>query len=324
MKNKSVLVLGCTGQDGSYCAELLLDKGYKVYGLIRKTATDNTRNIQHILKNKNFVLSKGDLVDINSINSLILKIKPTEIYNFADQDHVGWSSIIPEYSFLVTVISNMKIFEFIKENNLNIKYFVPLSSNIFGASNQFKQNENSKLNPTSIYGIAKTTLYHVCNYYRTVHKLKIFNSIYYNHESPRRSKEYVTQKIVKTACAIKYNKVKKLELGDINIKIDWGYAKEYVEAAWKMMRLKKPDVFIISSGRLTTVKEFCKMVFEHLNLDYKKYLKINKKFIRKNKTSNLFGDYSKAKKMFNYKPKTNIKKLIKIMVDNEIKQYSQK
>jgi len=324
MKNKTALVLGCTGQDGSYCVENLIRKKYKVYGLIRKSATDNTRNIKHLINNKNFTLSRGDLIDTNSINSLISKIKPKEIYNFADQDHVGWSSVIPEYSFLVTVIANLKIFEYIKDNNLNIKYFVPLSSNMFGSTNTKKQNEKTPLNPTSIYGIAKTSLYHICNYYRSVHKIKIYNSIYYNHESPRRSEEYVTQKIVKTACAIKYKKSSKLELGDIDIEIDWGYAKDYVEAACSMMKLKKPDIFIISSGNLTTVRDFCRLVFEYLNLDYQKYLKINKKFLRKSKTSNLFGDYSKAKKMFNYKPKTNIKKLIKIMVDNELKKYSSK
>lgn len=322
MKKKIAFVLGCTGQDGSYCVELLLKKNYKVYGLIRKTATNNTTNIKHILNDKNFSLFKGDLVDVSSINSMISKVKPNEIYNFADQDHVGWSSIIPEYSFLVTVISNLKIFEYLKENNLNIKYFVPLSSNIFGSNKEYKQNEKSFLNPTSIYGIAKTSLLHICNYYRSVHNIKIYNSIYYNHESPRRSEEYVTQKIVKTACAIKYKKTKRLELGDINIKIDWGYAKDYVEAAWKMVQLKKPDIFVISSGQQTTVKDFCELVFEYLDLNYKKYLKINKKFLRKSKTSNLFGDYSKAKKVFNYKPKTNIRKLIEIMVDNELRKYN--
>jgi GDPmannose 4,6-dehydratase len=322
MKKKIALVLGCTGQDGSYCAELLLSKKYRVYGLIRKTATDNTINIKHILANKNFTLVKGDLVDSHSINTLIHKIKPNEIYNYADQDHVGWSSIVPEYSFLVTVISNLKIFEFIKENKLPIKYFVPLSSNIFGSSKTKKQNEKSLLNPTSIYGIAKTSLYHVCNYYRSTYNLKIYNSIFYNHESPRRSEEYVTKKIVKKACSIKINNDKKLELGDINIKIDWGYAKDYVEAAWQIMQLKDPDIFIISSGKLTSVKNFCKLVFDYLKLDYKKYLKINKKFIRPSKTSNLFGDFSKAGRVFNYKPKTDIKKLVKIMVDDELQKYN--
>ena len=168
---------------------------------------------------------------MSSINSLISKIKPQEIYNFADQDHVGWSSIIPEYSFLVTVISNMKIFEFIKENNLNIKYFVPLSSNIFGSSNKTKQNENSKLNPTSIYGIAKTFYYMFVITTELLINLKFIIQFIIIMSLKEISRVCYAKKIVKTACAIKYNKTNKLELGDINIKIDWGYAKEYVEAA---------------------------------------------------------------------------------------------
>jgi len=196
-----------------------------------------------------------------------------------------------------------------------------LSSNIFGATNTKKQNEKTLINPTSIYGIAKASLLYVCNYYRSIHKLKIYNTIFFNHESPRRSDEYVTKKIVKHACLIKLKKLKKIELGDINIKIDWGYAKDYVETAWKIVQLKKPDTFVISSGKLTSVKDFCKLTFEYLNLDYKKYLKINKKLLRSSKTSNLFGDFSKAKKILNYKPKTNIKQLIKIMVDDEIQNF---
>ena len=204
---KKCLILGVTGQDGSYMAELLLSKKYKVFGLIRKSATGNTKNIEHLINNpkiynKNFFLERGDLLDTVSINNVIAKIKPHEIYNFADQDHVGWSYNIPSYSFKATTLSVIEILEIIKRENKKIKYFQPISSNIYSGNKQKKISENNVLYPTSLYGLAKSSTYLACKMYKELFNLHICGAIFFNHESPRRSDEYVTKKIVKQTCEI--------------------------------------------------------------------------------------------------------------------------
>ena len=320
---KKALVLGSTGQDGSYMIELLLKKNYEVHGLIRKSATGNTKNINHLINddkiiNKKLFLHRGDLLDIGSINSLINSIYPSEIYNFADQDHVSWSFSIPSYSLQVTGLAVIEILETLKTKK--IKYFQPISSNIFGLAKEKKQNEKTHVNPNSIYAIGKTTALNACKMYNRVFNMHNCGAIFYNHESPRRGKDYVTQKIVNGVCEIYKGKKKFLYLGDLNSKIDWGYAKDYVEASWKIMQLKKPDFFIISSGKIHSVEYFVKKCFEYVNLDYKKFIKIDKNLLRKAKTSSLRGDNRKAKKFFGYKNKTSLHQLIKIMMDSELKK----
>ncbi len=320
---KKAFVLGSTGQDGSYMCELLLKKKYKVYALVRKSATGNTKHINHLINDnnildKNFFLVKGDLNDHSSINNIISTVKPNEIYNFADQDHVGWSFAIPSYSLTTTSHSLINILESIKATDKNIKYFHPLSSNMFGKTSSKKQNESTPFNPQSVYAISKVTCFHLSNLYRNVYDLKIYNSIYTNHESPRRSEEYVTKKIAKHVSEIFFKKRLTLELGDINAKIDWGYAKEYVEYAYKIMQTKKPDIFMVGTGKAHSVKEFAEKCFKYVGLNYKKYLKVNKKFLRPSKTSVLIGDTSKIKKVMNFKINYNLDKIIKIMMDHEL------
>ena len=325
---KKALVLGITGQDGSYLAELLLKKNYIVHGMVRRSATGNTKNIDHIIKNKKifnryFFLHKGDLLDAGSINTVIYKIKPDEIYNFADQDHVGWSFEIPSYSFRTTALSTVEILEILKNIDKKIKYFHPISSNIFGLTDSRTQNEKTIFNPNSIYALAKATALQACKMYSRIFNLFICGAIYYNHESPRRSKDYVSQKIVQSVCEIYHGKKNYLYLGDLKAKIDWGYAKDYVECAWKIMQLKKPDFFIIATGEVHSVEYFVKNCFSYVGLNYKKYLKIDKKLLRPSKTNVLIGDTSKAKKIFNYKTKTKLKDLIKIMMDHELAMYNE-
>ena len=324
---KKVLILGVTGQDGSYLADFLLKKKYLVHGLFRKSATGNTKNIDHIINNsklfnKSFFLHKGDLLDAVSLNNVINKVQPSEIYNFADQDHVGWSYEIPSYSFRATALSVIEIFEILRKKNKKIKYFQPISSNIYSGNKQNKISENNTLYPTSLYGLAKSSTYLACKMYKELFNLHICGAIFFNHESPRRSDEYVTKKIVKQTCEIFNGKRKYIYLGDINAKIDWGYAKDYVYYSWKIMNLKKPDFFIIGSGSLCSVRDFLNKCFNYVGLNYKKYLKINKKLLRPSKTNILKGDTRKAKKMFNYKTKTKLKDLIKIMMDHELKKYN--
>ena len=321
---KKALVLGSTGQDGSYMIELLLKKNYEVHGLIRKSATGNTKNLNHLIDNnkiinKKLFLHRGDLLDIGSISNLISSIKPSEVYNFADQDHVSWSFNIPSYSFQVTALAVIEILELLKTKK--IKYFQPISSNIFGVTKEKKQNEMTQVNPNSIYALGKSTALNACKMYNRIFNMHNCGAIFYNHESPRRGKDYVTQKIVHGVCEIYNNKKKILYLGDLSAKIDWGYAKDYVEASWKIMQLKKPEFFIIASGKTHTVEHFVKKCFEYVNLDYKKFIKIDKKLLRQAKTSSLMGDNQKAKRIFNYKYKTNLNELIKIMMDSELKKY---
>ena len=325
---KKVLILGVTGQDGSYLTDFLLKKKYLVHGLFRKSATGNTKNIDHIINNskifnKSFFLHKGDLLDAVSLNNVINKVQPSEIYNFADQDHVGWSYEIPTYSFRTTALSVIEILEILKNSKKKIKYFQPVSSNIFGITNSKKQNEETTIDPNSIYALAKATAYKACKMYSRIYNLFLCGAIFYNHESPKRSNDYVTKKIVENVCAIYHGKKKKIYLGDLKAKIDWGYAKDYVESAWKIMQLKKPDFFVIATGEVHSVEYFLKNCFSYVGLNYKKYLKINKKLLRPSKTNILKGDTKKAKKMFNYKIKTKLKDLIKIMMDDELKKYGE-
>jgi len=318
---KKALILGVTGQDGSFMAKLLLKKNYIVHGLVRKSATGNLKNISEIIekKNKNFFIQHGDLLDFVSLTNIISKIKPNEIYNFADQDHVRWSFELPSYSFGVTATSVINLLEIIKRHSPNSKYFQPLTSNMFGKSKNRKQNENEPLTPLSIYALGKVTAFHACKLYKELYDLKIYGAIFYNHESEIRNKEYVTRKITKSVARIYYGKQKKLKLGDISTKIDWGYAKDYVEISHKIMQQKKPDFFIIATGKKHSVKEFVQKSFAYVGLDYKKYLVIDKKLFRPSKTVSLSGDTKKAQKILKYKVNTKLDKLISIMMENDLK-----
>jgi len=319
---KKALILGVTGQDGSYTAELLLKKKYKVFGLIRKSATGNKKNIIHLLNEKNFNLVKGDITDAISLNFIINNCNPDEIYNFADQDHVGWSYAIPSYSMKITALSVIDILEILKNKKKKIKYFQPISSNIFGLTDTKNQNEKTPYNPNSIYALAKTTAIYACKMYNRIYNTHACGAIFYNHESPRRTSEYVSKKIIEQSVEIYKKKRKYLYLGDVNAKIDWGYAKEYVEASWKIVQNKNPDFFIIASGQQNSVKDFVLLCFKKLGLKYNNHVRIDKKLLRPSKTSPLLGNIGKAKKQLKFNPKVNLKKLIDIMIQNELKKYN--
>ena len=326
MSKKKALVLGSTGQDGSYMVDLLLNKKYEVHGMYRKSSVGNTRNIEHLISdnkifNKNFFLHKGDLLDPVSLNNIINDVNPVEIYNFADQDHVGWSYDIPSYSFRTTALSVIEIFEIMRKKKQKIKYFQPISSNIFGETKLYKQNEKTPPEPTSVYALAKTTAFYASKMYAKIYNLHICGAIFFNHESPKRHKDYVSKKIVQNVCEILHGKRKFIYLGNIKSKIDWGYAKEYVEYSWKIMQKKKADFYVIGTGKNFTVEYFVKKCFDYVGLDYKKYIKIDKKLFRPSKTRNLLADTLKAKRDLNFKPQINLDGLIKIMMEDELKNY---
>lgn len=321
---KKALIFGVTGQDGSYLAEILLEKGYEVHGLYRRSATGNTRNIQHLIDNpeiyeKTFYLHRGDLADTTSIYRVISTVRPHEIYNEADQDHAGWSFHIVEYSMDVTGAAVGRILEVIRQVDPTIKYFQPCTSNMFGKATRPVQNEETPFNPQSPYACAKILAFVLCRHYREAYGMFVSTGIFYNHESPRRTEDYVTRKITMAAARIACGKQDRLILGDLTARIDWGYSREYMEAAWNILQLKHADDFIIATGETHTVKDFVDEAFHAVNLDPKKYVVSDKKFFRPTSPNTLAGDISKARKAFGFEPKIKFSELVKLMVEADLK-----
>lgn len=321
---KKALIFGVTGQDGSYLAEVLLEKGYEVYGMVRRSATGNTRNIDHLINNpkifnKQFFLCRGDLADSTSLYRIISTIKPVEIYNEADQDHVGWSFDMIGYSADITGAAVGRILEIIKQVDASIRFFQPCTSNMFGKADITPQTEKTPFNPQSTYACAKAFAYYLVRYYRQAFGLFASCGIFYNHESPRRTEEYVTRKITRSVARIACGKQDKLVLGDLSASVDWGYAKEYMEIAWKIIQLDNPDDFIIATGEAHSVKEFVDEAFSIVGLNPEKYVLTDKSLLRPTKTSALIGDTAKARSTFGFEPKIKFKDLIKIMVEEDLR-----
>ena len=314
---KKALIFGITGQDGSYLAELLLKKGYEVHGLLRRSSTGNTKNIEHIIDK--ILIHRGDLADTTSIYRVINSVKPDEIYNEADQDHVSWSYDSVDYSCDITGSAVARILEIIKQTLPNVKFFQPLSSNIFGKAIETPQNENTAFNPQSPYAAAKVFAYVLCQYYREVFDIWVSTGIFYNHESERRTEDYVTRKITSGVAKISLGLQDKLYLGNLDTLIDFGYAPEYMEAAWNIMQLDDANDYIISTGEAHTVKEFLEEAFSIVGLKPDDYVEFDPKYARPSDTSLLIGDTSRAEKAFGFHPKVKFKKLVRLMVENDIK-----
>jgi GDPmannose 4,6-dehydratase len=265
-------------------------------------------------------LHKGDLADPTSIYRIINEVKPNEIYNEADQDHVSWSYDSVGYSCDITGSAVGRILEIIRQIDPKIKYFQPVSSNMFGRTEKEFQDEETPLRPQSPYGCCKALAFLLCRYYRDVFGMFISTGIFYNHESPRRTEEYVTHKITKAAVKISKGLQKKLYLGDTSIEIDFGYAKEYMEAAWNILQLDKPDDFIICTGEVHSIKEFLEEAFKLVGLKAEDYVEYDSAFARPGKTSTLIGDASKAKFAFGFDPKIRFKSLVKMLIDSDLKE----
>lgn len=315
---KRALIFGITGQDGSYLAEILLEKGYEVHGLIRRSATGNKKNIMYILDK--ITLHKGDLADSTSIYRIINEVKPEEIYNEADQDHVGWSYDSVGYSCDITGAAVGRILEIIRQLNPKIKFFQPLSSNMFGKTSEALLTEEAPFRPQSPYAAAKVLAFVLCRYYRDVFGMFVSTGIFYNHESPRRTEEYVTRKITMAVARIAKELQKKLYLGNLETKIDFGYAREYMEAAWRILQLNNPDDFNICTGEVHSVKEFLEEAFKCAGLNPDDYVEFDPRFARPGSTSVLLGDFSKAQKIFGFEPKVRFKELVKLMVEHDLQQ----
>ena len=320
MKRKKALITGVTGQDGSYLSELLLSKNYKVLGMMRRSSSFNTSRIDHLYKKfkNNFDTEYGDLMDDSSIHSIISKFKPDEIYNLGAQSHVGISFKTAKSTLTYNTLSTFNILETIRITNKKIRYYQASSSEMFGITKP-PQRENSHFLPQSPYGISKVGAYHTTRYFRNAYKLHACNGILFNHESPRRGLNFVTRKITFNIPLILKGEIKKLKMGNLDIKRDWGFAGDYVDAIWKIVQHKKADDWVVATGENYSIKEFLDECFGLVGLNWKKFIiQDSKQYLRPSEVPNLKGDASKVKKILRWKPKVKFKSLCKMMLANDL------
>ncbi|MBC2595602.1 GDP-mannose 4,6-dehydratase [Ruficoccus amylovorans] len=322
---KKALITGITGQDGSYLAELLLQKGYEVHGIIRRGSTFNTSRIDHLYKDPhvndvNLFLHYGDLADSVQMVKLLYELKPDEIYNLGAQSHVRVSFDIPEYTGDVVGLAAVRMLEAIREANLvgKVRYYQASSSEMFGKVHEVPQTETTPFHPRSPYACAKVFAYWLTVNYRESYGLHASNGILFNHESPRRGETFVTRKITRAATRIKLGLQDALYLGNLDARRDWGYAKEYVEVMWKMLQQDNPDDYVCATNETHTIREFCQEAFGLLDLDWEKYVKYDARYERPAEVELLIGDPAKLKKNIGWEPKVKFKELVKIMVDADL------
>jgi len=324
---KKALITGITGQDGSYLAELLLEKGYEVHGLIRRSSTFNTERIDHIYAdphdpNAKLFLHYGDITDSGQLTNLIYNIQPDEIYHLAAQSHVRVSFDMPEFTGDVTGIGTTRLLESIRRSGIKTRFYQASSSEMFGDTPP-PQNEETPFRPRSPYGAAKVYAYWMVKNYREGYGMFAVNGILFNHESPRRGETFVTRKITRALARIKLGLQDKLYLGNLEAKRDWGYAPDFVEAMWLMLQQDVPDDYVIATGETHSVREFLEEAFGYTGLDWKKYMEIDKRYFRPLEVESLQGDASKAKKKLKWEPKVRFKELVRIMVDADIKNLEE-
>jgi GDPmannose 4,6-dehydratase len=319
---KSAIITGITGQDGSYLAELLLHKGYKVHGFIRRSSHFNTSRIEHLYKDSHedtkLHLYHADLTDGSRLVSLIEKIKPTEIYNLAAQSHVKVSFDEPEFTGNTTGLGVTRILEALRITEVPARFYQASSSEMFGASPP-PQDENVPFYPRSPYGVSKVYGYWMTKNYREAYGLFATNGILFNHESPRRGETFVTRKITRAVARILMGAQSELYLGNLNAIRDWGFAPEYVEAMWRILQQDKPDDYVIATGKGYSVEEFLVAAFETVNLNWQNYVKFDKRYERPTEVDSLIGNTTKAQKILGWKHKTDGIELAKLMVENDIK-----
>lgn len=321
-KKKVALITGVTGQDGSYLTELLLEKGYRVHGIMRRSSSFNTYRIDPIYKrydSKDFDTHYGDVTDASSISGIIQEVKPDEIYNLAGMSHVKVSFAIPKYTLDTNTLGPLNILEYLRKHAPNIKYYQASSSEMFGApTDKPPFDEHTKFMPQSPYGISKLAAFHLTQIYRKGFGLFAVNGILFNHESPRRGENFVTRKITQGVAAILKGKIKELVLGNIDAIRDWGHSKDYVNAIYLIMQQNKPDDYVVATGEAHSIKEALEFCFKEAGLNWKKYVKIDEKYFRPNEVPYLRGDSSKIRKL-GWKPEYNWKKTLKEMLEEDIK-----
>jgi GDPmannose 4,6-dehydratase len=335
---KKSLITGITGQDGSYLAELLLDKGYEVHGIIRRSSSFNTGRIDHIINydqyRDQFFFHHGDVTDASNLNRILEKIEPDEIYNLAAQSHVKVSFEMPDYTAQVDALGTLRFLDAIRETGVKTKFYQASTSELFGKSKEVPQNENTPFYPRSPYGVAKLYGYWIIVNYREAYDLFACNGILFNHESPRRGETFVTRKITRAAARIKAGLQDTLFLGNLDAKRDWGYAPEYVEGMWCMLQQDKPEDYVLATGETNTVREFVELAFQELDMELewigkdekergiekstrKVLVKIDPNYFRPTEVELLIGDAGKAKQQLGWKPKVKFKELVIMMVQSD-------
>ena len=336
------LITGITGQDGSYLAELLLEKGYEVHGIIRRSSSFNTGRINHIYqdpheKEAKLILHFGDITDSSNISRLLEKIQPDEIYNLAAQSHVKVSFQIPEYTAETAALGALRILDAIKENNLKTRFYQASSSEMFGKIQETPQTENTPFYPRSPYGVAKLYAHWITKNYRESYDLFAVSGILFNHESPRRGSTFVTKKITEALVKIKEGKQETLHLGNLEARRDWGYAKDYVEGMWLMLQQETPDDYVLATGETHSVREFVEVAAKLLGMNIvwegtglyekgidkntgKTIIEIDPKYFRPAEVELLLGDATKAKEKLGWEPRVKFEELVKIMIDAELKE----
>ena len=326
MKKKIAFITGIGGQDGSYLTEYLIQKNYKVYGIIRRNSVvEHQKNrIDHL--NKNLDVMYGDLLNESSLRSMLRKIKPDEIYNLAAQSHVRISFDIPEFTVKTNALGVLNMLEAYKNEAKNARFYQASSSEMFGRSvdKDGYQRETTSFEPTSPYGCAKVFAFNLVKHYRNAYKLYASNGILFNHESPRRGSNFVTNKVVKNSVEIKLGLKNKLELGNLHSFRDWGHSKDYIRAMHLILNHKNPDDWVVATGITRSVNQMVDYVFKKLKLSKKKYLRINKKFLRPEELKYLKGDSSKARRVLNWKPEISFEQMINEMTDFWVNYYDKK
>lgn len=332
---KKALITGVNGQDGSYLTEFLLGRGYVVHGIIRRSSSFNTGRIDHIINDNKFkdyfFFHYGDITDASNLNRILDKIQPDEIYNLAAQSHVKVSFEVPDYTAQVDALGTLRFLDAIRETGVETKFYQASTSELYGNVQEIPQTENTPFYPRSPYAVAKLYGYWIIINYREAYDLFACNGILFNHESPRRGETFVTRKITRAAARIKEGIQKTLYLGNLDAKRDWGFAPEYCEGMWLMMQQEKPDDYILATGENHTIREFCELTFNELDINIewkgseenemgidtqtgKQIIGINKKYYRPTEVEELLGDATKAKNKLGWQPKTSFEELVKIMV----------
>ena len=323
MTAKRALITGITGQDGSYLVELLLEKGYEVFGIVRRSSSFNTERIDHLYQdphepNTRLRMFYGDLNDSSSLNNILRKTQPDEIYNLGAQSHVRVSFDIPEYTAEVTGLGTVRLLEAIRETGINPRFYQASSSELYGKVRETPQSELTPFYPRSPYACAKAYAYYITVNYRESYGLFACNGILFNHESERRGETFITRKVTRAATRIKVGLQDKLYVGNVDAKRDWGYAKDFVEAMWLMLQAEKPDDYVIATGEAHSVRELLDEAFGYLDLDWNKYVEVDPLYYRPAEVDMLLGDYSKARRILKWEPKVKFKDLVRLMVDHDL------
>ena len=325
---KRALITGITGQDGSFLTEFLLDKGYEVFGIVRRSSSFNTERIDHLYQDPHVPETRlrmfyGDLNDSSSLNTILRRVQPDEIYNLGAQSHVRVSFDVPEYTGEVTGLGTVRLLEAIREVGILPKFYQASSSELYGKVLETPQTETTPFYPRSPYGCAKAYSYYITVNYRESYNMFACNGILFNHESERRGETFVSRKITRAATRIKLGLQSKLYLGNLDARRDWGYARDYVEAMWLMLQAEEPDVYVIATGETHSIKEFLDLSFGMLDLDWKQYVEIDPRYYRPTEVDLLLGNAAKARERLGWEPKVAFPELVKIMVDNDLKLAQQ-